>query len=527
MGSGRSLCGMVLTLSHLRCHFKTKDGMGLTDFDEHMKASLPTDIKVLDSAISTSALTSIYSRVHMVNSEGLRSSGAQYASLEPHASVPLCTDLHPDQSFFAIFAYQGHWALLGGSSDTDEFHAVIYDGMPGRALPGGHNLVRHLSRRCSVPCRSIALSMLFRQEDDFTCGTIALAHLAACLDLTYYQPILTAHFHILKTSSASSGLVGYGPLPAQDLVASQLAELLVDKGVFREHVADRAQQALKKLPRSDVQQALQSKHPWAALKALGSRPTINYMWIQHDELLAKIKQKGAQQYGLQISASHKKKGGAKPGQHPVQVSPDDLELIPKSFLADDGSAIEQIAFQRIAKGQAGLAFATVQDITPYLRDGQIVSQGPLAVLTTLNIPHELTGILPVIDLVFPAMHCLTNEPVLIKGSLIQLGTVHINREKYKNAPDIAPMGGPTSRADQDLEKLELGRQTYPVSQGRRFRSRLGSRSSYTTAIQCPSWPTRGRCDHKDSIHPKGCRAQAPHRLQQDPAVLAETDPVAH
>ncbi|CAJ1433910.1 unnamed protein product [Effrenium voratum] len=171
-------------------------------------------------------------------------------------------------------------------------------------------------------------------------------------------------------------------------------------------------------------------------EGLGSRPAINFMWVQHDELLAKIKQKGAQQYGLQISASHKKKGGAKPAQHPVQVSPDDLEMIPRSFLADDGSAIEQIAFQRIAKGQAGLAFATVQDITPYLRNGQIVSQGPLAVLTTINIPHEHTGILPVIDLVYPATHRLTKEPVLIKGSLIQLGTVHINREKYKNAPPM-------------------------------------------------------------------------------------------
>ncbi|CAJ1345248.1 unnamed protein product [Effrenium voratum] len=273
----------------------------------------------------------------------------------------------------------------------------------------------------------------YLEEDDFTCGTIALAHLAACLDLTYYQPILTT------SSRPAPHLLGWLATDPCLLRIWSLPELLVDKGVPREHVADRAQQALKKLPRSDVQQALQSKHPWAALKALGSRPTINYMWIQHDELLAKIKQKGAQQYGLQISASHKKKGGAKPGQHPVQVSPDDLELIPKSFLADDGSAIEQIAFQRIAKGQAGLAFATVQDITPYLRDGQIVSQGPLAVLTTLNIPHKLTGILPVIDLVFPAMHRLTNEPVLIKGSLIQLGTVHINREKHKNAPDIAPM----------------------------------------------------------------------------------------
>ena len=41
VGRGQSACGMVLILSHLRYHFRTRDGMDLTDFDEHMRSSLP------------------------------------------------------------------------------------------------------------------------------------------------------------------------------------------------------------------------------------------------------------------------------------------------------------------------------------------------------------------------------------------------------------------------------------------------------------------------------------------------------
>ena len=71
-----------------------------------------------------------------------------------------------------------------------------------------------------------------------------------------------------------------------------------------------------------------------------------------------------------------------------------------------------------------------------------MSDGPLAILTTSCVPHELTGMLPVDDLIFPAQHLRTQEAVLIHGSLIQLGQVRVNKEVRKNSPNLAPV--PTS-----------------------------------------------------------------------------------
>ena len=49
------------------------------------------------------------------------------------------------------------------------------------------------------------------------------------------------------------------------------------------------------------------------------------------------------------------------------------------------------------------------------------------VLTTSHIPQEQTGILPVIDIVYPALHRHANEPVLIPSETVCRGELRAKK----------------------------------------------------------------------------------------------------
>ncbi|CAJ1441997.1 unnamed protein product [Effrenium voratum] len=350
-----------------------------------------------------------------------------------------------DACLFAIFAYNGHWALLECICFGGGFVACVYDGIPGHARPGALALVRFLGVAWNLQCWNFGEMSILAQDDPHTCGTIALFHLSWRLDLTMYQPIALAHQLILEGSQdRTCQIIASGPTSAEERVIASLVPLLVEKGVPADRAAERAQQAIHKIGLGDLRQALESKQVWASLKAIGSRPSINFMFLKHDELMEKVRLKGESKYGLQISTSAKRKGQqVRQAVHPVpQVCPGDLELLPGSFLAEDGTQVGTLAISKVTKGQNGVAFASIMDASPYLRDGTPLNHGPLAILTTSCVPHELTGMLPVDDLIFPAQHLRTQEAVLIHGSLIQLGQVRVNKEVRKNSPNLAPV--PTS-----------------------------------------------------------------------------------
>ncbi|CAJ1458382.1 unnamed protein product, partial [Effrenium voratum] len=132
--------------------------------------------------------------------------------------------------------------------------------------------------------------------------------------------------------------------------------------------------------------------------ALGSRPHSNFLFVHHDELMQKIQEKAESNFQPQEDQ----------GQ-------------------EDDQTIEQIPFSSIGPDSKGIAFTTIAELSPYLKEGITIGDGPLAALTTRPIPHEQRGMLVISDLQIPAKHIDTQEPVLIQGSLVQLSSTHIQR----------------------------------------------------------------------------------------------------
>jgi len=87
------------------------------------------------------------------------------------------------KSVALIFQIDHHWSLLFGVIDFKGIHWVYYDGSGHRSTDGAMRLGHRVAALLGL--RSIAFDHQchFSQQDDFTCGTIAILHLASALGL--------------------------------------------------------------------------------------------------------------------------------------------------------------------------------------------------------------------------------------------------------------------------------------------------------------------------------------------------------
>ena len=121
-------------------------------------------------------------------------------------------------------------------------------------------------------------------------------------------------------------------------------------------------------------------------------------------------------------------------ESPIQatVDPSSLALLPNTFEAG-GQEVTQIGFSELKQGAAGLVIVTVNDIAPFLKEGEAISAGALAALTTTVVPDGTSSSLPRVQLRYPVQYQGTNEPILLQGSLIQLGKIPVQRVSGNSA----------------------------------------------------------------------------------------------
>ena len=193
-----------------------------------------------------------------------------------------------------------------------------------------------------------------------------------------------------------------------------LRELLQQRGVSGHLTEEGALMCLSKIGAFKLKNALEAKDAWRQLKALGSAPRVNFPWIKPVELEEQIKKRTQSKF--KINPSNKKSAKARrAGSQPVIVDPLDPHLIEGTFVAEDEQPLTQLKISEVGANSCGIAFGQLSDVRPYLQ------------LTTAPVPVAAQGLLPVINLRFPAIFKPTGEAILIEGSLIQLGDQTIHR----------------------------------------------------------------------------------------------------
>ena len=326
------------------------------------------------------------------------------------------------------FLWEDHWSLLVISIEASTGTvATLFDGIPNHSLEAAQRLADSICSACEMPPLQVGTPSLPVQTDEASCGPLLLAFAAQALgdlDASFQTLLDDATAFCRFFPPHDSPLRGRGGLSVAQ--KDQLHQLLSDRGVPKDALAERVQAAVHKLGAGPIAKALSADNPWQALKSAGSSPGALFRWVQVDELKAHAQAKAALQFGTAIGNAKARK--QKPGrskQPVLNIDPLALQLASGSFLAADGSPLAQLGFDEVGPQARGVAFCTAQQMLPFVSDFRVLSVDALALLSTAPLPTEACVGAPACPTRFPVIYAPTQEAVLISGTLLQLGDENV------------------------------------------------------------------------------------------------------
>ena len=332
-----------------------------------------------------------------------------------------------DGQIFVPCGEEGHWTLLQGTLQCNGLHWTFYDGLRQEPSSRLVSLAKMLSSLLDEEFAGIENGTIISQKDDYTCGTILLAHLCHCLGLPgdFDDDLIRRLHKTLSRHDLPGAKTAKGPSPAQ--LARQLADILASKGVPAEAAPQRAQQAVATLGHQAVDNALNSKNPWQLLKAEASKPGKTFQFVTKAELENYIAEKAQHRYGLPEQHKQKKKGKGKGKgkmQNPMpqpHIDPRQLELIKGHFKDTDDDEVPQVSIDEVIHDSTGIALCTKYEALPFISDQKHISSSPHALLVNEDLSNENLGYISSRVIFYAAQIRETNDPVLLSGTLLQLG----------------------------------------------------------------------------------------------------------
>jgi len=319
-----------------------------------------------------------------------------------------------------FFAFKGHWAMIAYVSGK-QVPALYLDGVPGFLLKEASWLLGVVHACIGVGEYEVQQLSVVQQSGGVHCGPVALANLR-----WFLEPHFSIEEEILASANFASHLSAdfvAGGAADQSAVHAWLENLLLTKGVPAEKASERATMALRKLGLSSISKCRADSNPWRSLKALADQGERHFQWVQYDELQQHIANRARADKGAvgEAMAKKKKQQDASQLERALALSPDKLALPEGSFVDTARQPLPQLQLDDICSTARGVIVATPEQAARFLRDSKAVSVDALAILTTVELPSHVSSSLPVSSLRWPAIYTGTQEPVLVQGSLVQLG----------------------------------------------------------------------------------------------------------
>ena len=336
-------------------------------------------------------------------------------------------------SIYCIFAAHNHWALLHGALKLGQLQWTYFDGLRDHIRSSAEKLALILSFCLQFDFTGLASSCLQEQRHPHTCGTVALIHVCQVLGLKgTLSPLdeLRLHQFLHEHQTGKQSFAACGKTSGE--IQQSLEQLLLEKGVPSAAVTQRSAEAVRIIGQPALAEALQAKNPWAALKSLASRPSTRFRWVKEDELrqhvATQIKTKG----GPTVPKHKAKKASSSGSGSLPAVDPTTLKLVDGTFVDEDDEPLPQLLFEQVSQDAHGISFCTLQDARPFIEACKSISSTTLGLLITTEVPEALVGLADIRSLKFPAICTMTNEPLLIQGSLLTLSDNPIHRKEHQS-----------------------------------------------------------------------------------------------
>ena len=107
---------------------------------------------------------------------------------------------------------------------------------------------------------------------------------------------------------------------------------------------------------------------------------------------------------------------------------------------NDDDMVPQLTLDQVVADARGIALCTLAEAQPYMQEVKNISADALALLLTEEVPVELRGHHHITSLRYPATFIPTNDPVLINGSIFQLGDLEVRRHAEDDPVDAMDIG---------------------------------------------------------------------------------------
>ncbi len=216
---------------------------------------------------------------------------------------------------------------------------------------------------------------------------------------------------------------------------SRLKELLTQHGVPSDQIEQRSHLTVQAIGVGPLQKCLTGSAPWRSIKALANQCTPVFQLVLPDELKSLLATKAS-------SGQHGRKTKGKGAQvksvpsKPPPLDPSKLTFDTGAFVTDLGAPLSPIKVSQLGPLAEGVALASVEEIAPFLKSGQIVSQQCLAVFVVNAEEHQVSTAL-MWSQARVALRCIANgEPMLLNGYLIQLGKKHVVQARTKHVVEV-------------------------------------------------------------------------------------------
>ena len=339
-----------------------------------------------------------------------------------------------------LLARDDHWALVDFCFDSYGGEATYIDGIEGRLVSEAEKIGHWLHRAVGCGPFSFTQASAYCQKMGKACGAVLLLHLGWRLDLwdSFTSSEVDDWFLALCPEIPMPKFFGGGGSSEDPAtLRSWLRDFLIAKGVAPDSVDQRFEKALKLFGKAKLEQAVSTKNPWQALKALGSSMPKPFLWLNYMELQNQIQQKGTTRWGADLDIKKRSKQKARPAPIPIDKILDSNQLVlPAGHFSDGDADLPQIRVSDLRSGAKGIVVLRYEEALPFLQDGKSISTECLVLLIIGK--HDITPVtaLPFHYLTLPAHYAGTGEPVIVPCTAVQLGDGMVKENIDDDCPEV-------------------------------------------------------------------------------------------
>ena len=323
-----------------------------------------------------------------------------------------------------VVLHDGHWipCVWTVRLTSLDFHSWEHDNVDLNGLNALHGLL----------CRALGLTMF---HVACTRRSFGLRHCGASAILFLFHRLCNQDLPAMEAEldfAAQSMRSGFLQAHAADSVMPRpwcwgagssdlpevVASLLQSHGVPAGASSQRAKLVIQSLGRDAVQKAMHGVAPWKSLKHLANQHTPHVQLVLPDELNAVAQDRKMNK----PSKGSKKQSRTRPVPNkPVDIDPARIAIADRTFCMGQDTPVLQIPIAQVGPLATGIALVTFSEAKPFLQEGSLLTQSGLALLV-INGPDDLQTDLQWSSIRFAAKCLVNQQPVLLSGFLVQLGS---------------------------------------------------------------------------------------------------------